>query len=150
MSDIPDSIQMNPIGQAQHEVAELLRACSWFAGHTVEIVEQDAQGLRFLLQKSIAQVKGVVLVVGCDRFSNDNPALEMTLTVTCVENVLNNRISDNSVSALQVAQAAIAVVDGEWWHFDECNHESPTDGVLQATATFRGLVLRTNTAQESA
>ena len=39
-------------------------------------------------------------------------------------------------------QAAVEVIDGEWWHFDDLQHESLEQGVLRATVTFRGLVER--------
>ena len=135
-------IKMNPIWQVQKEIADMLRADEWMKAHRVTIIEQDAQGLRFLLEKSVGQIKGVVLVVGCDKFTNDFPALEVTTTITCIENVLTNRVSPDSATALDAVQAAIEVVDGEWWHFDECEHIAPEAGVLQATAFFRGLVKR--------
>lgn len=135
-------IKMNPIRQVQKEIADMLRADEWMKAHRVTIVEQDAQGLRFLLEKSVGQIKGVVLVIGCDKFTNDFPALEVTTTITCIENVLTNRVSPDSATALDAVQAAIEIVDGEWWHFDECEHSAPEAGVLQATAFFRGLVKR--------
>lgn len=135
-------IKMNPIRQVQKEIADMLRADEWMKAHRVNIIEQDAQGLRFLLEKSVGQIKGVVLVVGCDKFTNDFPALEVTTTITCIENVLTNRVSPDSATALDAVQAAIEIVDGEWWHFDECEHSAPEAGVLQATAFFRGLVKR--------
>ena len=135
-------IKMNPIRQIQKEIADMLRADEWMKAHRVTIIEQDAQGLRFLLEKSVGQIKGVVLVVGCDKFTNDFPALEVTTTITCIENVLTNRVSPDSATALDAVQAAIEIVDGEWWHFDECEHSAPEAGVLQATAFFRGLVKR--------
>lgn len=135
-------IKMNPIRQVQKDIADMLRADEWMKAHRVTIIEQDAQGLRFLLEKSVGQIKGVVLVVGCDKFTNDFPALEVTTTITCIENVLTNRVSPDSATALDAVQAAIEIVDGEWWHFDECEHSAPEAGVLQATAFFRGLVKR--------
>lgn len=135
-------IKMNPIRQVQKEIADMLRADEWMKAHRVTIIEQDAQGLRFLLEKSVGQIKGVVLVVGCDKFTNDFPALEVTTTITCIENVLTNRVSPDSATALDAVQAAIEIIDGEWWHFDECEHSAPEAGVLQATAFFRGLVKR--------
>ena len=135
-------ITMNPIRQVQKEIVDMLRGDEWMKAHRVTIVEQDAQGLRFLLEKSVGQIKGVVLVVGCDKFTNDFPALEVTTTITCIENVLTNRVSPDSATALDAVQAAIEIVDGEWWHFDECEHSAPEAGVLQATAFFRGLVKR--------
>ena len=55
-------ITMNPIRQVQKEIADMLRADEWMKAHRVTIIEQDAQGLRFLLEKSVGQIKGVVLV----------------------------------------------------------------------------------------
>lgn len=69
-------ITMNPIWQVQKEIADMLRADEWMKAHRVTIIEQDAQGLRFLLEKSVGQIKGVVLVVGCDKFTNDFPRLK--------------------------------------------------------------------------
>ena len=137
-----EKIKMNPIGQVQKTIADMLRADEWMKAHRVTIVEQDAQGLRFLIEKSVGQIRGVVVVVGCDKFTNDYPALEVTTTISCIENVLNNRVGADAATALQVVQAAIQIVDGEWWHFDECEHQNPAEGVLQATAFFRGLVKR--------
>lgn len=133
---------MNPVGQAQHEVAEMLRADEWIRSRRVEVVEQNSRGLLYLMRKSIAQLQGVAVVVGCDSFTNDHPALEMDLTISCTENIVQNRDREGAASALDVAQAIVKIVDGEWWHFEECRHESPDDGVLVATATFKGLVKR--------
>ena len=132
---ISDKIQMNPLRQVQREIADLLRASQWMNDHGVEIIEQDSQGLRFLLQKTVAQLK-------VDRMTNDNPAIEVETTVTATESVLVNRSKADAATALDVAQAAIALIDGEWWHFDDLQHESLEQGVLRATVTFRGLVER--------
>ena len=139
---ISDKIQMNPLRQVQREIADLLRASQWMKDHGVEIIEQDSQGLRFLLQKTVAQLKGVCVVVGVDRMTKDNPAIEVETTVTATESVLVNRSKADAATALDVAQAAIALIDGEWWHFDDLQHESLEQGVLRATVTFRGLVER--------
>ena len=139
---ISDKIQMNPLRQVQREIADLLRASQWMKDHGVEIIEQDSQGLRFLLQKTVAQLKGVCVVVGVGRMTNDNPAIEVETTVTATESVLVNRSKADAATALDVAQAAIALIDGEWWHFDDLQHESLDRGVLRATVTFRGLVER--------
>ena len=139
---ISDKIQMNPLRQVQREIADLLRASQWMKDHGVEIIEQDSQGLRFLLQKTVAQLKGGCVVVGADRMTNDNPAIEVETTVTATESVLVNRSKADAATALDVAQAAIALIDGEWWHFDDLQHESLEQGVLRATVTFRGLVER--------
>lgn len=142
---ISDKIQMNPLRQVQRDIADLLRASEWMKGHNVEIIEQDSQGLRFLLMRTVAQLKGVCVVVGVDGMVNDNPAIEVETTITATESVLVNREKPDAASALDVIQAAIALVDGEWWHFEEMKHESFEQGVLRATATFRGLVRRNNT-----
>lgn len=149
MSAIEKTI--NPIGQVQKEIADILRSSDFFKSHRIDVIEQNKQGLKFLLQKTVAQIKGVVVVVGIDSFTNDYPALEMEITVSATENVVQNRVSDSSVTAIDVIQAAIEKVDGEWWHFEECRHEAPADGILQATATFKGLVKRVNeiTANEN-
>ena len=139
---ISDKIQMNPLRQVQREIADLLRASQWMKDHGVEIIEQDSPGLRFMLQKTVAQLKGVCVVVGVDRMTNDNPAIEVETTVTATESVLVNRSKADAATALDVAQAAIALIDGEWWHFDDLQHESLEQGVLRATVTFRGLVER--------
>ena len=139
---ISDKIQMNPLRQVQREIADLLRASQWMKDHGVEIIEQDSQGLRFLLQKTVAQLKGVCVVVGVDRMTNDNPASEVETTVTATESVPVNRSKADAATALDVAQAAIALIDGEWWHFDDLQHESLEQGVRRATVTFRGLVER--------
>ena len=139
---ISDKIQMNPLRQVQREIADLLRASQWMKDHGVEIIEQDSQGLRFLLQKTVAQLKGVCVVVGVDRMTNDNPAIEVETTVKATESVLVNRAKADAATALDVAQAVIALIAGEWWHFDDLKHESLEQGVLLATVTFRGLVER--------
>lgn len=144
MSETPisDKIQMNPLRQVQHDIATILRDSQWMKDHNVEIIEQDSQGLKFLLQKTVAQLRGVCVVVGVDGMTNDNPALEVQTTISATESVLVNREKADAATALDVIQAAIALVDGEWWHFDEMKHEAFEQGVLKATATFRGLVER--------
>lgn len=132
----------NPVKQVQAEIAELLASTDYFKKNRVEIIEQDSQGLKFLLSRSAEQLRGVVLVVGVDEMTNDYPALEVTVTITCLEYVLINRSGSNSETAIDVCQRAIFEIDGEKWHFDSMRHEAPESGVLQATATFRGLVER--------
>lgn len=133
---------MNPVGQVQELIAALLRAQSWFADNRVEIIEQNKADLKFLLDKQVSLIKNVVLIVGCDSMTNQYPNLEMSITVTAIEYVPLNRGQKNFVTAIDAVQAAVDVVDGEWWHFDTMTHETPTDRVLQATATFRGCVKR--------
>lgn len=142
--EVSDKIQMNPLRQVQREIADILRNSQWMKEHNVEIIEQDSQGLRFLLMRTVAQLKGVCVVVGVDGMTNNNPAIEVTTTITATESVLVNREKPDAATALDVAQAAIALVDGEWWHFDDLKHEAFEQGVLRATATFRGLVERHN------
>ena len=144
MSETPisDKVQMNPLRQVQHDIATILRDSQWMKDHNVEIIEQDSQGLKFLLQKTVAQLRNVCVVVGVDGMTNDHPALEVETTISAVESVLVNRSKPDAATALDVIQAAIALVDGEWWHFDEMKHEAMEQGILRATATFRGLVER--------
>jgi hypothetical protein len=134
---------MNPVREVQGEIASLLASEPWFKAHGVEIVEQDKQDLAFLIKKAMASVAHVCLVVGVDRITNDHPAMECTVTVTATEHVLANRAKQGFVSAIDAALAAIQMLDGERWHFDELEHTSQeqTD-VLQATVRFRGLVSR--------
>ena len=133
---------MDAVGQVQECIAALLNAQTWFAAHGVEIIQQNKADLAFLLNKQVGALQNVVMVVGCDHMTNQNPALEMTITVTAVENVPLNRARDGWCSAIDAVQAAIYVIDGEWWHFDNMSHDTPAERVLQATATFRGLVKR--------
>lgn len=144
MSETPisDKVQMNPLRQVQRDIATILRDSQWMKDHNVEIIEQDSQGLKFLLQKTVAQLRNVCVVVGVDGMTNDHPALEVETTISAVESVLVNRSKPDAATALDVIQAAIALVDGEWWHFDDMKHEAMEQGVLRATATFKGLVER--------
>lgn len=144
MSETPisDKVQMNPLRQVQRDIATILRDSQWMKDHNVEIIEQDSQGLKFLLQKTVAQLRNVCVVVGVDGMTNDHPALEVETTISAVESVLVNRSKPDAATALDVIQAAIALVDGEWWHFDDMKHEALEQGMLRATATFKGLVER--------
>lgn len=144
MSETPisDKVQMNPLRQVQRDIATILRDSQWMKDHNVEIIEQDSQGLKFLLQKTVAQLRNVCVVVGVDGMTNDHPALEVETTISAVESVLVNRSKPDAATALDVIQAAIALVDGEWWHFDDMKHEAMEQGMLRATATFKGLVER--------
>ena len=144
MSETPisDKVQMNPLRQVQRDIATILRDSQWMKDHNVEIIEQDSQGLKFLLQKTVAQLRNVCVVVGVDGMTNVHPALEVETTISAVESGLVNRSKPDAATALDVIQAAIALVDGEWWHFDDMKHEAMEQGMLRATATFKGLVER--------
>lgn len=142
VTPISDKVQMNPLRQVQRDIATILRDSQWMKDHNVEIIEQDSQGLKFLLQKTVAQLRNVCVVVGVDGMTNDHPALEVETTISAVESVLVNRSKPDAATALDVIQAAIALVDGEWWHFDDMKHEAMEQGMLRATATFKGLVER--------
>lgn len=139
---VRDEEPKTPLRKVQREIANLLRASQWMKDHAVEIIEQDSQGLRFLLERTVAQLRSVCVVVGVDRMTNDHPAIEVETTVTATESVLVNRSKANAATALDVAQMAISILDGYCWKFDEMNHESLEQGVLRATVTFRGLVER--------
>ena len=134
---------MNPIGQVQGVIADILRASAWFKAHHVEIIEQNRQELSFLIRKKLSALGHVALVIGCDRLVNMMTGLESTITVTCTEHVLTNRARQGAVTAIDVCQAAIQLIDGEWWRFMEMDHTTePQSDLLQATATFKGLVDR--------
>lgn len=134
---------MNPVKQVQNEIAGILNSHAWFKAHRVEIIEQNAQELSFLLKKSISSINNVVLVVGVDGITNNHTALECNVTVTCTERVMRNRAREGYRSAIDVCQAAVQVIDGEWWHFTEMKHQTePGTDVLQAVAYFKGLVNR--------
>ena len=144
-TETKDYWKRNPLSRVQHDIAERLRANEWMQAHRVEIIEQNAQALSFLLQRSIAQIANVVIVVGVDGMTNNPPALEAETTLTATENVIMNRTSADAATALDAIQVAIEVVDGLEWCFQRMEHETPTQGILQATATFRGQVTRDTT-----
>lgn len=135
--------EMTPLSRVQREIADLLRADEWIRKHRIEIVEQNSQALSFVLQKSISQVNNVVVIVGTDEMTNNPPVLEAVTTVSATENVVMNRQGVDYASALDVMQKVIDIVDGREWKFEDMRHDAPTQGVLQATATFRGQVTRT-------
>ena len=66
---------MNPVSQVQEILASLLREQPWFSTHRVEIIEQNKADLKFLLDKQIAALKNVVVVIGCDGMTNQYPNL---------------------------------------------------------------------------
>lgn len=132
---------MNPVKLSQMTLAAKLRENPWFKKNGVQIVEQNKADLKFLMDKAVATLKGVTVIVGCDRITNNPPAVELTMTVTAIEFVPLNRGKD-FVTAIDVAQAAAEIIDGEDWHFDDITHETPAERTLQATATFRGQVTR--------
>lgn len=142
MNTISDEIQMNPLNQVQRDIATIIRESKWVKEHRVEVIEQNSQDLKFLLQKTVSQLRGVCVVVGVDSMTNNPPALEVDTTITVSESVLINREKANAATALDVAQAIIALVDGEWWHFEELKHEAFDAGILRVTLTFKGLVER--------
>ena len=134
---------MNPVGQVQSEIAALLNAEPWFKAHHVEVVEQNKQALAFRLKTKLASLNNVLLVVGVDRITNNHTALEMEVTVSCTEHVMANRAKQGFVTAIDACQAAVQVIDGQWWHFFSMEHTTEEGrDILQATASFRGLVNR--------
>lgn len=133
----------NPLSRVQSEIAKILLNSEWMKSHNVEVIEQNSQALSFLLQKSAAQINNVIVIVGVDDFENNPPVLEATVTITATENVIMNRKNADSATALDVMQVAIELIDGREWCFQEMKHESPAQGILQASSTFKGQVLRT-------
>lgn len=136
----------NPHAVVERMIADILRAEPWFKAHRVTIVEQNEGDFATLMKQSLAQIGGVVLVVGIDAITNNYPAAEVNFTVSCTEGVPINRAHQNFATALDVAQAAIQMIDGEWWHWERLEHESPAEGVFQATAYFKGAVKRVETS----
>ena len=132
---------MDFVGQAQETIAKCLRDCEWFAQNRVEVIEQNKAELKFLLERQLATLKNVVLVVGCDSVDNQQTGLELAVTVTAIEYVQLNRARGDGtfVTAIQAVEAVIAVMDGEWWHFDRLEHTTPAERTLQCTAVFRGI-----------
>lgn len=135
-------INRNPLSRVQHEIAELLRKSEWMNAHRVEIIEQNSQSMSYLLKRSVAQINNVVVIVGTDEMTNNPPVLEAVTTLTATENVTMNRVGESYATALDVAQVALEIIDGREWKFEDLRHTTPTDGVLQATVTFRGQVTR--------
>ena len=127
------------VGQAQELLAATLAESEWFAAHSVEIVQQNKADLKYLLDRQVATLKGVLLVIGCDAVENVQTGLEMVVTMTALEYVPLNRANDGFVTAIEVIEAVIDVLDGEWWHFDRLEHTTPADRVLECTATFRAI-----------
>lgn len=136
----------NPHAVVERMVADMLRAEPWFKAHRVTIVEQNEGDFATLMKQSLAQIGGVVLVVGIDAITNNHPEAEVNVTVSCTEGIPTNRNHNDFATAMDVALAAIQVIDGEWWHWESIDHESPSEGVLQATAYFKGMVERVETS----
>lgn len=133
---------VSPVDIVQGEILKILSADPWFAAHKVELVGQNSQDMQFLLQKTLAQVKGVALIVGLDSSENMFPALVVEVTITAIECVPINRKRAGWVSAIDALFKAVYNLDSEYWHWDDMRHESPADNVLQATAHFRGSLKR--------
>lgn len=135
---------MHTTRDVQFVIAQILRAHPWFANNRVEILEQNKADLKFLLDKKVGALKNVVLVVGVDGFTNQHPELEVEATISTIEYVPLNRAGGDGtfVTAIDAAEAAVQVIDGEWWHFMGLSHETPAERVLTATASFKGLVNR--------
>lgn len=129
------------VGQAQEVIAGVLRKCEWFAQNRVEIIEQNKAELKFLMDRQLAALKNVVLVVGCDSVDNQQTGLELAVTVSALEYVQLNRAGGDGtfVTAIQAVEAVIDIMDGEWWHFDRLEHTTPAERTLQCTAVFRGI-----------
>lgn len=134
---------MNPVAQVQSVLAGILGENEWFKAHKVQVIEQNKQDLAFLIKQKMSSLNHVALVVGVDRMTNMFTGLECEITVTCTEHVLLNRAKQGFATAIDVCQAAIQLIDGEWWHFLSMEHTTePESDILQATATFKGLVDR--------
>ena len=127
------------VGQAQAELADVLARCEWFAEHHVEVIQQNKADLKFLLDRQLALLKNVVLVIGCDAVQNVQTGLEMVVTMTALEYVPLNRGNDGFVTAIEAIEAVLDVLDGEWWHFDRLEHTTPAERALQCTATFHAI-----------
>lgn len=140
----------NPLLVSQKDVADTLRESEWFKENHVEVMEQDLQTVEFRRRRATNSLDHVIVIVGTDSLTNDFPALECGITLTCEEKVACNRAKQGFVTALDVVQAAIQIVDGELWHFFEMNHkEDEKLDKLTATATFKGLIDRSALFTES-
>lgn len=140
-------MKVNPVNDVQELIASLLRAQPWFADNRIEIIEQNKADLKFLMDKQIGTLKNVVMVIGVDSITNQYPELEVEVTVTALEYVQLNRATKDFVTAIDAVQAAVQIIDGEWWHFFNLTHETPAERVLQCTANFKGLINRVTDAQ---
>ena len=127
----------------QHMVAEILLADEWFASHRVKIIEQNSQELATMIRTKLEGLHGPVLVVATDSERNEHPATEVTTTIFVTEAVPVNRMTPCFATAIEVVEAAVDDLDGHDWHWDgEIRHETPGDGILTATCSFRALVGR--------
>lgn len=143
-------VPWNPHAVVEDEISALLRAEDWFKKYRVTIVEENHGDFATLLKKNLAQIGGVVLIVAVEEITNNYPAAEVNVVVTAIEGVPVNRAHNDFATAMDVAQAAIEVIDGEWWHWERVEHESPAEGVLQATAYFKGMVKRVTSPDPTA
>lgn len=142
-----DNMLNNPLAVVQTIIAEALRVSEWMKEFRVSIIEQNSQGLRFLLQKASEQMQGIVLVVGVTHVENNPPVFEMYITVEAKEYVLMNRESATYATALDAVQAASVIIEGigaeqgqKRFILKTIEHQEVESGVLVATATFQGQI----------
>ena len=126
----------------QHDVAEKLRADGWFAERRCVIIEQNEQRLSYLIRQKVGELVGPVVVVAVDAMRNNFPAVEVDVTVNVTEVVVLNREQGVFASAIEVAEAAVAALDGDELHWQEMRHETPGDGVLTCSVRFSGMFSR--------
>ena len=134
----------NPHDEIIHEFAEKLRNSDWIKAHNVHIVEQNKGSLAEAMKKALGSF-GVVAVIGIDTLKNHQTYCDAEVFVSCTEAIPTNRSHQGFVTALDVALAAVQILDNQYWMWGETTHETPHDYVLQATSTFSGSFKRTKT-----
>ena len=96
-----------------------------------------------MIRIKLEGLQGPVLVVATDSERNESPATEVTTTVFVTEAVPINRATPDFATAIEAVEAAVDDLDGPDWHWDgEIRHETPGDGILTATCSFKALLSR--------
>lgn len=120
-------------------IIEKLRASSIISAprYRVEVLSQNKPDILNVVDRALASIDGVLVVVGCDKAENFGSGITVDVSIACLENVAVNRMRDDHKSALDIAMECVKALDGETYHWMNLTHEVVDSSVLQATLTFR-------------
>lgn len=126
---------------AQREIAESLASSADMLEAGVTIIEQNARDLITQINQAESAAKGPVVIVGTEKVVGKTFTVrELDMVLNIREKVAVNRTKQFFMTAMDVADEAVNLINGHTWRFLDFVQVADNNGILETNVRFRGLV----------
>ena len=123
------------------ELADLLVADDTLLEAGVTIIEQNDRDLITKITQAESQSKGPVVIIGTEKVTGKAYNVrELDMILNIREKVAINRTKQFFLTAMDVADEAVNLIEGYTWKFIEYTQVADNNGILETNVRFRGLV----------